>query len=91
MSQANKHNKVPKKNMKYIYIYIYKEPIIEWVKLKGCNGGIWRSVRMTIAVDRGDEKAKLKEREKGDNTHWVFMLSFSCIWTLNGIDFQIFK
>ena len=92
MSQANKHNKVPKKIWKKKkYIYIYKEPIIEWVKLKGCNGGIWRSVRMTIAVDRGDEKAKLKERERGDNTHWAFMLSFSFIWTLNGTDFRIFK
>ena len=75
----------------YIYIYIYKEPIIEWVELKGCNGGIWRSVRTAIAVDRGDEKAKLKEKERGDNTHWAFMLSFSFIWTLNGTDFQIFK
>ena len=71
--------------MKYIYIYIYKEPIIEWVELKGCNG-IWKSVGTAIAVDRGDEKAKLKERERGDNTHWTFMLSFSFIWTLKGTE-----
>ena len=81
MSHANKHNKVPK--IIWIYIYIYKEPIIEWVELKGCNG-LWRSVRTTVAIDRGDEKAKLKERERGDNTYWAFMISFLFIWTLNG-------
>ena len=88
MSHANKHNKVPK--IIWIYIYIYKEPIIEWVELKGCNG-IWRSVRTIVAVDRDDEKAKLKERERGDNTHWAFMPSFSLCEHWMGHRFRIVK